>query len=348
MRDVKVVASNVRALTPAMLGACTIAPHPDAAEGAVVVVEAVSREGSIRSVENQAGREVALYQGDRFVGVLANRRSSTSEYGHVPAPCAPGALPELDLLSHGGVIGQGLSIPPCRAACGFTKVKVLGALMHGGRAVFLRDLCSAPVAPRPAPAVPTILVCGSAAEVGKTTACTALIRALKRHGLSVGGAKLTGTGRLRDILGMRDAGADHVLDFPSVGLATTYTAPAAVLDAARAILSDLDSRGCDIVVAELGGDIIEACADHLLLDSALAKRTHAIVHVAGDVIGIIGAAELYRRAGLADRVHPTIPKDRNPLGTTERLRALGWTALDAMDAAACDAFVGRWIAGGDA
>ncbi len=347
MLGVKAVASNIRALTSTMLAQCTVGACTRAAEGAVLLVETVSDQGSIRSVENQSGREVALYRGDRFVAVLANRRSSTSEYGHVPEVLDPAACPTLDLLAHGGVVGLGLSIPPGRAGCGFTKVRVLGALVHEGRALLLHELCE-PDPPAPSPPAPTILVCGSAAEVGKTTACTALIRALKRHGLTVGGAKLTGTGRLRDILAMHDGGADHVLDFPVVGLATTYTAPARVRDAARRILARLDAAGCDVIVAELGGDIIEANADSLLADAALTQRARAIVHVAGDVLGIVGAVELYRRAGLEARMHPTLPKERNPLGTIERLRGFGWAALDALDDAACDAFVGRLLARGDA
>ena len=353
MLQVKAVASNVRALDRARLAACSVDSDWPAAEGVVLLLQTLADAGSIRSLENQQGREVALYRGDRFVGVLAHRRSSTSEYGEVPPGVGPGAPRELDLLSHGGVVGRGLSIPPARAAGGFTRVRVLGALAQQGRALRLRDLCGCPPEPGPdapprrrQPAVPTLLVCGSAAEVGKTTTCAALIRALKRRGLVVGAAKLTGTGRLRDILAMRDAGADHALDFPELGLATTYTAAQPVLEAAREILGRLDASGCQVVVAELGGDIIEANADALLADPRIAGRCRAIVHVAGDVLGILGAAALYRRFGLRQPIQPTLPKGRNPLGTVERLREFGWDALDALDAAACDAYVERLLAVG--
>ncbi len=357
MLQVKAVASNVRALDRARLAACSVDSDWPAAEGVVLLLQTLADAGSIRSLENRQGREVALYRGDRFVGVLAHRRSSTSEYGEVPPGFGPGAPRELDLLSHGGVVGRGLSIPPARAAGGFTRLRVLGALVHQGRALRLRDLCARPPAPGPGPgpdapqrsrqpAVPTLLVCGSAAEVGKTTTCAALIRALKRRGLVVGAAKLTGTGRLRDILAMRDAGADHALDFPDLGLATTYTAAAPVLEAAREILGRLDASGCQVVVAELGGDIIEANADALLADPRIAGRCSAIVHVAGDVVGILGAAALYRRFGLRQPIQPTLPRGRNPLGTVERLRGFGWDALDVLDAAACDAYVERLLAVG--
>lgn len=351
MLQVKAVASNVRALDRARLQACSIDSDWPAAEGVVLLLQTLADAGSIRSLESQQGREVALYRGDRFVGVLAHRRSSTSEYGDVPPSGEPGVSRELDLLSHGGVVGRGLSMPPARAASGFTRVRVLGALAQQGRALSLRELCGDPPRRRPEAAaqqraVPTLLVCGSAAEVGKTTTCAALIRALKRRGLVVGAAKLTGTGRLRDILAMRDAGADHALDFPELGLATTYAAAPLVLQAARELLGRLDSSGCQVVVAELGGDIIEANADALLADPQIAGRCRAIVHVAGDVLGILGAAELYRRFGLQQSIQPTLPKGRNPLGTLERLRGFGWDALDALDPAACDGYVERLLAAG--
>ena len=59
------------------------------------------------------------------------------------------------------------------------------------------------------------------ATSSKTTAAKRIVRVLKARGLRVGGAKLTGVGRYRDILGMRDAGADFVLDFVDAGLPST-------------------------------------------------------------------------------------------------------------------------------
>ena len=347
MSGVKTIPSNLRAFSAEQLAACTLGPAGDAVEGALLLVETLGEPGSIRTLEARSGREVALYRGDRFVAVLASRHSGTSEYGDVPARLAPPDAPTLELLARAGVVGHGRCLPPQRAALGFTRVKVLGELRRDGRALRLRDLCGTP-APSTAPAAPTVLVAGSASEVGKTTACSALIRAFKRRGRTVGAAKLTGTGRLRDVLAMRDAGADRALDFPEVGLATTYTAAAPVIDAAHAILGQLDAAGCDVVVAELGGDLLEANADRLLADAVLARRTRAVVHVAGDVVGIVGAIALYRELGVRAELQPTLPYGRNALGSVERLRAFGLSALDVADDAACDAYVARVLERGDA
>jgi hypothetical protein len=48
---------------------------------------------------------------------------------------------------------------------------------------------------------------------------------LKQHPLRVAGAKLTDVGCYRDVLAMRDVGADFVLDFVDVGLASTLVPP---------------------------------------------------------------------------------------------------------------------------
>lgn len=80
--DVKCVSSNVR---PADL------PWRDfqlisgiGREGNLVVVEAMADDGVRTSIENQFGRDERIYKGDRFVAVLANRHSGTSESGDVP------------------------------------------------------------------------------------------------------------------------------------------------------------------------------------------------------------------------------------------------------------------------
>lgn len=75
-------------------------------EGNLVVVEAMTNSGSTTKVENQEGRDEQIYKGDKFVGVLANRYSGTSESGSVPEEGIDiNEQTELHLLSTGAVIG---------------------------------------------------------------------------------------------------------------------------------------------------------------------------------------------------------------------------------------------------
>lgn len=320
---------------PELIARCSFRTDIDVEDGTVVLAEVINGSGSISAIENSYGRDVKLFAGDRFLGVLGNRRSSTSEYGDFPQSLRLDGTTTLDLLAYGGILGYGRSVPAEKAAKGFLKVRVLGAMLESAAPVTLSQLscfnddtaeCRAPV----------LLVCGTAAEVGKTTATGNLIRAFKRRGMRVGAAKLTGTGRLRDILAMQDAGADRCMDFPHVGLASTYTNKTDVALAAERILGILSAAASDVIIAELGGDIIEANIPHLLAEPNFLKSVRSIVHVSGDVLGMMGSIDYYRQLGVDKPIYLTLPKGRNNLATQERLRVFGMTAFDCLVAADCD------------
>ena len=76
----------------------------------------------------------------------------------------------------------------------------------------------------------------------------------RRKDIKIGGAKLTGVSLLRDVLSMRDYGADAILDFTDAGVACTSPETSAKI--ARIILSELANRGVDLIVAETGDGIM--------------------------------------------------------------------------------------------
>jgi hypothetical protein len=53
-------------------------------EGDVVLLKVLQDEGSTIRVENYYGRDVRIYSGDYFIGILGNRHTGTSEYGEIP------------------------------------------------------------------------------------------------------------------------------------------------------------------------------------------------------------------------------------------------------------------------
>src|SRR4029079_1842584 len=105
-----------------------------------------------------------------------------------------------------------------------------------------------------APQVPVIYIAGTCMNAGKTHDACALVRRFSQEGFKVGGAKLTGVSLLRDILSMRDYGAEAVLDFTDAGVACTGPETSARI--ARVILGRLAARGVDLIVAETGDGIM--------------------------------------------------------------------------------------------
>ena len=84
-----------------------------------------------------------------------------------------------------------------------------------------------------APFSPLVLVVGSEMEVGKTTCAASAAVALRAAGLRITYAKLTGTGRMRDLMRVnygRNEGFFDAMrlawDFVDAGLATTFEIPA--------------------------------------------------------------------------------------------------------------------------
>ncbi len=316
--SVKCIASNVRR-PPDEWNANLQLVQGVGREGDLIVVEALSEFGSTTRVENQAGRDERIHARDRFVGVLANRFSGTSESGVVPAEgimlCGDTIV---HLLSTGGVIGINTGIPQRLRQEPFT-LKPLGLLQRGGNPLNLEEICG-PWHESLRPSAPIVMVCGTSAEVGKTTTAASLIRALRAEGMQVAGTKFAGTGRMRDILALRDAGACPWLDFPDVGLATTYTGSERFTKATYTLFNRINSESPDIIVAEAGGDPIEANIPTLLGDTEIMRCVIAVAVVAGDVMGMMGAVSYLRRYAPTIPIFLADPKDRNFVATRERVR----------------------------
>lgn len=286
-------------------------------EGNLVVVEAKTSYGFRVEVENQNGRDERIYQGDRFVAVLANRYSGTSESGYIPSEGIDiHKGQELHLLSAGGVVGIKSGVPGKGQEP--LALKPLGLLAENGKPVDLIKLCGEHHK-TVNPSAPIIVICGTSAEVGKTTTSTGLIRSLTAEGLQVAGTKFSGTGRMRDILSLRDAGALPWLDFPDIGLATTYTSPERFTKGIYTLFNYINTGKPDIIVAEAGGDPIEANVPTFLQNPLLMKNVKAMVLVAGDVMGMMGSITYLRKYAPNLPIFLTDPKGRNPLTTRERV-----------------------------
>jgi len=134
----------------------------------------------------------------------------------------------LDLLNVGGVCGiRANPETPC------VKIEVKGGVALRGEPALLSDLpvipdTRCPVDEEGVPCAPIILVTGSDMDVGKTTCASSLASALHSSGIHVSYVKLTGTGRMRDLMqvnygrpiGFFDS-ARLGWDFVDAGLAST-------------------------------------------------------------------------------------------------------------------------------
>lgn len=297
--------------------------------GDLVLTEVVS-VGAYPRVENIHGRDVRIRPGDQVVGVLGDRHSTTSIYGGLPqgglqVRCGDRA----DLMAIGGVVGIAESCPTSLGPA--TELRLLGLAGNTDGQVVRLIPKSADVVPE----VPLVLVGGTAAEVGKTTFAAALVHHLAiRHGKRVGVTKLAGTGRLRDLLTLADAGAHCAADFVTAGLGTTYGHDETVVAAAaRYLLNRLADDGAEIIVAELGGDLWGAGIPGIVRDPEIAAQARFLVLVPSDTMASLGAETWLKQNGIAIPAVHGVPY-RNVLAARERLgRGMGVRPVDPSDAA---------------
>ena len=94
-------------------------------------------------------------------------------------------------------------------------------------------------------------------SAGKTNSARILIRRLKKMGKRVLAAKLTGAGRYRDVLTMKDSGADVIYDFTDAGLPSTVCSKADYTEAMHRLMSNMAEEDVDIAVVEAGASPLE-------------------------------------------------------------------------------------------
>jgi hypothetical protein len=168
--------------------------------------------------------------------------------------------------------------------------------------------------------IPIVCIAGTSAEAGKTTLASKVISILthvqKRR---VGCIKATGTGGLPDCDAYRNMGAEIVLDQVDAGLPTTYTDPSRVQEFLPRSFLLCEDAGVDVVVVELGGDIIWANNTTLLSMPIFRDALHRLFLLCNDTMAAIGAREF-----LSGRVH-LHPYEPNQ-GVAAASRCVGETA----------------------
>lgn len=246
----------------------------------------LERPGVAHTVETTSGRMAEVFPGDVLVGALGTRYATLESVGDWRA-VEDDLL--FDSLTRAGVLGKSTSVAPASLPQ-VISLRYLGHLLDDGTKLTMAQFVE-PLPHRELEA-PIVLVIGTSMSAGKTTTAKALIRMLKRRGLRVGAAKLTGVARYADTLAMRDAGADHVVDFVDAGLASTVCDSDVYLPALEHILSSLAGAGVDVVVAEAGASPLEPYNVDLA-QRELGSLVRCTILCASDPYAVVGVAAAY-------------------------------------------------------
>ena len=302
-----------------------------ACAGTVVAARVLTAKNRYNTLEDVHGRMVSLFPGDVIAGALGHRDALYGYSGHVPDQVRVGD--ELFLLNLGGVIGAGAQ--PAAGIGSPFRLQILGSVLEFpyltrrvGRPACIQRV-ALPAAPLPTDLPPVVVLVGTCMDSGKTTAASVLVTDWTRRGQRVAAGKLTGVSLRRDVLHMKDCGADPVADFTDFGIVTTSEEN--VLEAAYSLLAHLAEQEPDRIVLELGDGLLGTYGVSALLgDPGFSACLSSVVLCAQDPVGTLGAVDLLKqRYGL----RPALISGRvtdTPVGVRfceETLGIPAWNAL---------------------
>jgi len=243
-----------------------------------LVLAKVRTLGHHQRLQLTSGRRARLFPGDEIIVAYGHRYAPMQFEALVPSTLGP-----CHLVASGGVAAHAITWH--RQILAPTEITPVGLLANGlGEPINLRDagLPRETSGRRPRA---VIAVAGTAMNAGKTTSAAYLIRGLKRAGLAVGSAKMTGTGACNDVDYMRDAGASIVLDFTDAGFVSTYRLePEQVIDIGATLLNELSRAAVDVAVVEIADGLAQR-ETQALLESAWSRTAFdSVIFCAGDAL----------------------------------------------------------------
>lgn len=285
----------------------------DWATGDYVVVE-VTGARAHASLELSSGRIVDIGEGDRLIGALGSRFATLEVTGSWEDADEEGRM---HLISGGGLIGAARSVSTLVAWP--ASVRYRGHVEVDGQRATMRSAARGRRTSGAGELGPVILLIGTSMSAGKTTAARIIIGRLRAMGLRVQGAKVAGAGRYRDILAMRDAGADPILDFVDVGLPSTHCPREAFEEPLDELVARLASADVDVTVVEAGASPLEPYNGDVAVER-LRDDVVFTVLCASDPYAVVGALEAY--SVRPDLVTGTTSNTEAGVALAERLSGL--------------------------
>jgi hypothetical protein len=260
----------------------------------------LASDSETTTVEAATGRAMALVGDEIFLATPGSRESNRILVGGVPeGGLVPGR--EYWMLAESGVVGELTTGTPL-AKSFLTQVRYLGAIVDEDDELLTLRRFAVPKVEKPLEHGATLLlIVGTSAEVGKTTAGLTMLRTLLATGhSSVVVLKATGTSAVTEIAAYRDYGAARAYDCVDFGLPTTYPSERNDMDGVFDLALDTClSLPADAVLIECGGDMLAANIP-IFLQRLKSRRTPTkIVLAAADPLGAFGASQMLRDMGLS-------------------------------------------------
>ncbi len=252
----------------------------------------VDRLNQHKRIELVTGRRATLYPGDEIVVCYGNRYAPDQFEAEIPDD-----LSSCHLVAAGGIAARSLSRnSKIKTASRITPIGIL-ADREGHPLNLSRYAIDARQCGRLRPTVTAII--GTSMNAGKTTTLAGLTLGMTRHGISVGTAKVTGTGAGCDVWQMVDAGSDAVFDFTDCGLPSTYKLPVDYCERIlETLVAQLTAEGVDQILIEIADGILQEETRALIQSPVFSRLVDQVVFSAADALGAHGGVTWLREQGI--------------------------------------------------
>ncbi len=253
--------------------------------GDYVLTRVIDNANGWLQAESDNGRMMNLMEGDLLIGALGVRHATLEATGTWEKVKSNG---KMQLLTGAGLLGKLTSksfmIP------NLIEVQYIGHLERKGKTLNMIDFV--PDIKKIEYNIPSVIFVGTSMSAGKTTSARIVTRILKNEGLKVVGAKLTGAGRYKDILAIKDAGASHIFDFVDVGLPSSIYDPEQFVVALRKLLSMIAATKADVAILEIGASPLEPYNGDIAIE-AIRKNIKCTILSASDPYAVYGVMKSF-------------------------------------------------------
>ncbi|MGB5238262.1 MAG: hypothetical protein WBM43_06850 [Flavobacteriaceae bacterium] len=253
--------------------------------GDYIVSKIIDPGSNILSLELPSGRMRGVIGGEWIIGALGERFATLEATGTWKRV---GEDLKMNVLTAAGLMGKLTSksvfIP------NMMEVVYKGHLFRAGQKLnmdhFVEESPELPFT------TPVVLLVGTSMSAGKTTAARIVTNLFKMAGYKVVGAKLSGAGRYKDILAIKDVGADAVFDFVDVGLPSSICPRERYRSKLRHLMNKIAGVRADVAVVEIGASPLEPYNGDLAIE-AIQDQIKCIILCASDPYAVYGLMKAY-------------------------------------------------------
>ncbi len=253
--------------------------------GDYVACEIVNVGSETLKLELPNGRMRGVIGGEHLVGALGERFATleaTGSWRNVEEDLKMSVLTGAGLL--GKLTSKSVFIPK------MMKVRYSGHAFRGDTKLAMESFV------KPAPDIafdtPVVLFVGTSMSAGKTTSARIVTNLFKQAGYRVVGAKLTGAGRYKDILAIKDVGADAVIDFVDVGLPSSICPPAEYETKLQQLLNKIAHEKADLAIIEIGASPLEPYNGDIAINT-IRKQVKCTILSASDPYAVYGLMKAF-------------------------------------------------------